>query len=469
MGRGLRIGAGSPGAYILSAEYGQYNLAGQSATLSYVSSAGPTYYASTTGSTNPAHGSLENPWTLKYALTQLVAGDTLRVLDGDYSDTEDYGSQSWAQAFNPTNSGTAGNPITIISHNLHGATLHKTVKGADHCPAIGILERDYITVSGFRIDGTAKARGIDGSTGGPNMKKGVIFENLEIIGGDYEGDDTSLTWGAVFQWMQFSTMRGCYAHSMRDAVTGDNTSCFENFNGTDNVFEFNEAEVTGVYAGFAQKAGDCHRNVFRYNVVYGFNTGDSGETGCAFYNKADTAASKFADDNEYYGNVVYNGIIAFKQNHNCRRTKIYNNTAYDVDYLYSQFQNNNIDAQIYNNICYGDGSTRAYFLEAASGATPDLSVYVDKANHNVFFNMGATDHCYWGFGSNSISLASFRTSAQTVSMTGRDVDSITTNPSFVNAAAFDFHLDGGPAIGTGEGGVNRGAYFDGNEAGPEWR
>lgn len=64
------------------------------------------FFVSTTGSaSNP--GTFELPWTLEKARTTLTAGQVAALRGGTYT---------LSTAFAPTNSGTAGNPITLIAY-----------------------------------------------------------------------------------------------------------------------------------------------------------------------------------------------------------------------------------------------------------------------------------------------------------------------------------------------------------------
>ena len=91
-----------------------------------------TYYVSPTGTAgNP--GTLALPWSLGKANSDLVAGDTAILMDGSYS-----------TKILPSQSGTAGNPITYKAQNSRLAEL------TTGSPRIEVSNRSYITVDGIK-------------------------------------------------------------------------------------------------------------------------------------------------------------------------------------------------------------------------------------------------------------------------------------------------------------------------------
>ncbi len=101
--------------------------------------AGNTYYVSPTGSSgNP--GTQASPWSLAKANSDLVADDTAILMDGSYS-----------TQIKPSNSGTAGNPITYKAQNSRMAFL------TSGNPRILIDNRSYITLDGIKsLHGTSR-------------------------------------------------------------------------------------------------------------------------------------------------------------------------------------------------------------------------------------------------------------------------------------------------------------------------
>src|SRR5262245_26537330 len=98
-----------------------------------------TYYVATTGN-NASNGSSVSPWrTLQYAADQVVGGDTLICMPGNYA------------GFDIRHSGTANARITFKGQS--GAVINavNTVTNRD---GINVENASYITIDGFTLNGT---------------------------------------------------------------------------------------------------------------------------------------------------------------------------------------------------------------------------------------------------------------------------------------------------------------------------
>jgi hypothetical protein len=99
-----------------------------------------TFYVAPTGS-NSNPGTQSQPWaTINYAISQLVAGDVLRVMDGVYN-----------EYVHINRSGTPTNRIVVMSHNKHGAKINAT--GNNYGITIG---GSYVDVIGFEVYGASR-------------------------------------------------------------------------------------------------------------------------------------------------------------------------------------------------------------------------------------------------------------------------------------------------------------------------
>ncbi len=101
-----------------------------------------TYYVAPHG--NDAHaGSEAAPWrTLQRAANVVSAGDTVRVLDGDY------------QGFDVRRSGTPGNPITFLAA---GSTVRITADNPRTPDGINVENAAHVVIDGFIVDHRTRA------------------------------------------------------------------------------------------------------------------------------------------------------------------------------------------------------------------------------------------------------------------------------------------------------------------------
>jgi len=103
-----------------------------------------TYYVSPTGGGSPASGTLADPWSIPYANQQLRAGDTARLLPGFYIDA----------LIRPAASGTSNSRIIYRAHDMNAKPEFRSTRRRNPY-LIDLINRDYITINGFRADGEA--------------------------------------------------------------------------------------------------------------------------------------------------------------------------------------------------------------------------------------------------------------------------------------------------------------------------
>jgi len=129
-----------------------------------------TYYVSTTGNnTNTGLSPIsENAWlTITYAIAQLVAGDTLKILPGTFNEN-----------LYIEKNGTSGNLITIQAYDY----VDKPQIIASSNSAVVRLRGSYLTLSGLKINTVYSQTHISCETG-----NSVIIEKNEIDAKGYLG------------------------------------------------------------------------------------------------------------------------------------------------------------------------------------------------------------------------------------------------------------------------------------------
>lgn len=413
--------------------------------LSYASSARDIYVDAGSSSANDSNaGTATAPLrSLSAGVAAAMPGDTVIVKPGRYSDP----NANWYSAFTPARSGTASAPITIKAVPALGATLVPrdfTTTGVNKLPALSIYRQKYIIVDGFKAEGMLKIHNdVD-----PAVPQYVTIQNCDVLYGSQLGEDPSLNWGIALHVTANNVLRNNTVRQMRNSGNTDaNTAAIMNFASTNNVIENNDADAgSNVFAAYGQKAGKIHNNVWRYNIA---RNGTAG-----FLGKGGTDGASYSDDETFYGNIIIGSERAFHLNHNSRRWKVYNNTAYNVKYFFNQWQLSSTGNQFWNNLV-ANSSGGVYQIEDLG--SPTWSSYISGSNHNFFGTVPST-FARWQYGSQNYSLAQWR------SNTGYDANSLTGDPLFVNAAGGDFKLQASsPARGKGRNGENIGAYVTGSE------
>ena len=279
--------------------------------FSWQEAAAATYYVSASLGNDSNPGSQTQPWqTLKKASLTVVAGDTVIVGSGRYTDT----TATTERAFNPTNSGTDPNPITFRADPPLAAVL---VAPSPSVAAWSVDYKSYVVLDGFKAEGMLGIR----------HSHHITIQNCEVIYGSIQGTDTSLNWGIVIATSNYNIVRNNYVHDMRNSGnTLHNTAGIMVILPTQyNVIEHNDVDGGNgtVHSAYGQKGGDITFNTWRRNIARNAKVG--------FLGMGSTDETRFSTDNAFYENVIVNmTVAAFSLDHNCQRFAIYNNTAHTV-------------------------------------------------------------------------------------------------------------------------------------------
>ena len=156
-----------------------------------------TYYVATTGDDATGDGSLNNPWrTIQKASDNAVAGDTVEIMAGTYSET-----------IVPTNSGTDGSPITYKAHGSDEVIVSgaETVTGwtqysgniyrapiswdpqAVFVDGVDMIEARWpnkTTLNKLTLEGTAVADGPAQQAQGDGRTPNIVIVDDALPGGD---------------------------------------------------------------------------------------------------------------------------------------------------------------------------------------------------------------------------------------------------------------------------------------------
>jgi parallel beta-helix repeat protein len=390
---------------------------------------GTAAYASTTwivDNTNSAcsdtgSGTSSQPFcTIAAAAKKAVAGDTVVVNAGTYAGT----------AVNPTNSGTAGSPITF------SANPGVTISGGTR--AFALSSRSYITIRGFTITGTS-SHSISVS-GGSNV---TIASNNESFAG------TPIT----------SPAMGIYLSNLNGGLVQDNVT---HDNSAHGIY------LTGTTTGVTVLGNTSYHNAYQYqrnangindiapgNSIIGNVTYANEDSGINIYPGGDNAlvSNNVTYDNGDHGiddlSVTGGRIIGNTVYYNCTTGINVEGTSGNYDIENNVSMNNATGAVINPTpIPINPSTGQPYYSNSCNRRTGNIGVWdsapaTTTANYNLGYQSGAGAWYIWaGVAYNGPSGLSALRSA-----TGQEAVGIFGNPRFVNASAWNLQLSAGsPAI-----------------------
>jgi parallel beta-helix repeat protein len=342
-----------------------------------------TYFVAPTGS-DAQSGAQATPWrTLRYAVSQLQAGDTLYLRGGTYTGA----TNTINSALGAVPSGTSwNNAVTIAGYPGETVTIHPP----DGLAAVSLTTSapHYLIFQDFIIDMSSQTMGPH--AGGPDgvyVSSGAHhnrFQRLEVKNNTVNGFAFSNNGGNS----PYNEVLNCLIHDNGRFVAADDP--YNNGYGayvftSDNLFDGNDIYNNGGYGlHFFNNSGpkDVSRNVIRNNRIH-----DNGTRGGSNY----AIAIAWGDGNLIYNNLIYRnngGVLAYVGSTN---TRIYNNT---------------------------------FYANRDEGVLPQYSASVTIKN-NLFFRNGT---------------AILDLNSDTVIS-----NNLTTDPAFVNPGAADFRLRSGSA------------------------
>ncbi len=372
-----------------------------------------------------------------------------------------------------------------------------------------LFQRDYIRIEGFVFKDYKYARNTININGTGNVVINNRFENLGCVysspwhwtsGGVYRGDVTLPVSGSLnvvrnnyFQSIYGETL--CYDGGSKDNIITENTFIgaigknsnysgsesstlggrFENNRNNAFAFNYSGGSVNGgtIWLDVCVRDFTALRNV-AYNTAY-FMFNESGcERNWAYenivYNKPLDSNKRMPNDTEYFTNFpaqrIETGLFtAFWDTGSTWDARWVNNVAYNLK------QGICIDRswrdEVRNNIVYEDNNSQYNSVETSGILIKETSVNGFHPWHgidlkgggpqiirnNLWYSTRKTDFVrYMNPSQPSITVDAFNSQIKSKTELGKD-------PMFENAPAGDFRLkSGSPAKGTGDNGVDRGAY-----------
>lgn len=453
---------------------------------------GQVYEVATTGNdTNdgiPVAQGGTGPWaTIQHAAQTLVAGETVQIRGGTYSEPEPINGSSYWYGIRPLNNGTAGEPITYMAYPGETVIIDQGVNGVPQDNngvwGISILGKKYLNFIGLEIRNCWRA-GIETFSGFGVENEEIYIHRCNIH--NIRFSDAQNTAAIRNDFVNGLYVTDCEIHDVYTSGTQHhNCGAFLSYMGRNLVAQNNH--IYDTYAVIFQKKfseinpSPCFtfkRNIV-HNVHYGWYTNNNESTPASCY-----GFNALVEQNIIY-DIQSQGAVTFDTAHD----------AVSQSYGYI-FRNNTIigspgrdwlsgirfrgwrNIQCYNNVIYANGGTDVCDLridygdaQEATDGSGDWMPGLDFCDYNLYSiqpnvligGSSSTPNSY-------TSLTAWQAAPTDGSVPGLDVttspdiNSIVATPSFVDSGNNDWRLDvGSPGLGVGMGGVNMGAQPTGAE------
>jgi hypothetical protein len=377
------------------------------ATDYYVSPTGSTSWPNCTTVGSPCLASSTTPGK---AFLGAVAGDTVYFLSGTYNPGN---AVDWTMgAWEPTNSGSAGNYITFKKYS-GTCTLTDNAAG----PIVSGNGKSYIIWDGF----TAVKTGLNQYIGAVFIRANSSYwtiQNWDITGWPTGASNNCCM---NINTASYLTIKNNKFHGSHDSSPDINAAAIMAYSMSYSILEHNE--IYDCDTGFYDKDNGSY-NTYRYNFIH-----DIDVDGIDVY----PDLGHNADHIYVYQNVIIN----------CGNQGLYSNAAYGF-----------ADFYIYNNTLYNIGN---YALISGGSGINTLEIF-----NNIIHT--ATGSVYIG-GSDTNVIVNWNDYYNTPN--GGGANSVTSNPNFINpggTTAVDYKRTSYPTNGRGGGYSNvMGAYITGSE------
>jgi len=238
------------------------------------------YYVATTGNDgNP--GTSGSPWlTIGKAAATMVAGDTTFVKVGTYLQTR-VGTSRYIPALNPTNSGSAGNPIVFKNFGSDSVIIKYDPAETDGGPLIGSNEHAYIEWNGFIVQETVANYASDT---GPvaifgNAAGGTNTDHCSIKNCDIRAVRIVTTDNHCAVRIENANFARLYNNKIRGITDGwffFNDAGIMTYRMRNSVIDHNEISDCGAGMSIKGVAGNADYNdldTLQFNLVYGCQYG----------------------------------------------------------------------------------------------------------------------------------------------------------------------------------------------------
>lgn len=401
-----------------------------------------TYYVA---KSNPAAsdsntGTEAAPWkTIQKAASTLVAGDTVYVKAGIYTELFAGYPDTQIKAIKTQNSGQVGKLITYSAYPGDSVVIDQQNQG------IGFYTptKHYITIKGFEIKNCY---------GGGILTEGkssnIIVENNHIH--NINGASGSNNGGIRFNGCSYCAARNNTIHDV--FVNGTNTTFSNGANGA-GIHSFSmeyttieNNEIYNVYSGVFHKQSSGNTGAtIKANLIHDAILG-------IFYSDAGGIAHK---NQVVTGNIIYNVKTALQLDLN--ETSVINDGfKISNNVIVATLAGINIvnvkNVEIYNNIFVGPLSNAVFNAKYDDW-------YITYFDNNIYYNI---DKWWTNTYSSTTQQKQYSNLTSWQAGSGFDGSSSTNDPHFVSSSSNDYHISSGFEV-IGRDGLNIGAYPVGNE------
>lgn len=343
------------------------------------------------------------------------AGDTVIVAGGTYTTAGT--NLRFTPAYNPVNSGAAGNPITFQAQP--GATVALALSSGEGAQ-IGCRDKNYVVWDGFTIYEAQAPNTSDTGLVDFYGARGCEARNLHLINtndNNNEGNHNSIR----IENSNFTRVAGCLMHGIRtNGGQGGNDAIIMMYDANDGIIENNTmydagvgVYIKGIHPGYTQD-----RNIVRKNLIY-----DMAEVGISLLSSHFTKVYQNVIVNSNFG-INFTGLSGNEPRDDVFQNNTMHNTRQSGIWLRGT-SNAWQRLKMFNNLMTANGETGVNNTFANVG---DLAI-----QHNVYQNF-PLGFAWVGSG--------FRTFDQWKALGQDNVSpvSFVGDPRYANASQNDFRL-----------------------------
>lgn len=412
-----------------------------------------TYYVSHNGVASWTQArNISTPCSASTAMSNASAGDVVYFRGGVYIVNQ---AQSYHASLEPSNSGTATNPIIFAAYPNEKPIIDVNLTTEAHY-GIGTGGRDWIVWDGFEVYGNGGTK-MGGTMVGTNdhISTGLTIKNCVFHGGTYLNTSTDNRELVRVERTANTLIKNCKLYNAQHVNHYHNTSAIKAYDNTNLTIE--NCEIYNCSNGIYLKRANAY-SVVRYNFVHDNYTGlynDAYEIGGVAHDSPNGKVYHNVFANNYYSSMSF---AADDDTGNSDNWAIYNNTIYTTNGRGLSF-GNATGWEIYNNILIASINGTGYNLDTSRNA----SIRICDHNQWGANTFRTRTRLYDSDPKVYYSLAAWKSSGELEEGGDPGFGDLAVDPCFVNSSNKMIRLDDfalkatSPCIRTGRNSANIGA------------